>query len=76
VHGLGANPEYTWSAESGGERIFWLENPDFLPVQFPKARILRYGYHSEWLRGAPLATPTDHARELLALSARTGAAIR
>ena len=56
IHGKGANPVYTWgvlrSPELDVKRqanwINWLEDKEMLPLEFPAARILRYGYPSDW----------------------------
>jgi hypothetical protein len=44
VHGIGANPDYTWTTSG----INWLEHPSMLPEAVPKARIMRFGYDSQW----------------------------
>src|SRR5919199_6777031 len=65
VHGLAANPVYTWvkkvpnsdSAkvgrlnEQGLREILWLKH--FLPARLPNARILKYNYGSAYLVDAP-----------------------
>ena len=54
VHGIGAHPDDTWcknvgSDDNGGSRtVNWLSDPEMLPGKMPDARIMRYGYHSEW----------------------------
>ena len=36
-------------AEGTGQRyINWLSDPDMLPAVVPRARIMRYGYESQW----------------------------
>jgi hypothetical protein len=35
-------------AETKKIRTNWLESPDMLPKAIPKARIMRYGYDSQW----------------------------
>jgi hypothetical protein len=44
VHGIGANPDYTWTTSA----VNWLEKSDMLPLSHPKARIMRFGYDSQW----------------------------
>src|SRR5919202_1203018 len=65
VHGLAANPVYTWvkkvpndgSAkvgrlnEQGLREILWLKH--LLPAKLPNARILKYNYASAYLVNAP-----------------------
>nr|KAK5442892.1 hypothetical protein LTR18_005569 [Exophiala xenobiotica] len=52
VHGLGAHPDDTWSKKrgEGGEArwVNWLEEEEMLPRVVPNARIMRYGYKSDW----------------------------
>ena len=44
VHGIGANPDYTWMISG----VNWLQDPSMLPQALPKARIMRFGYASRW----------------------------
>ncbi len=44
VHGIGADPDWTWVADG----VNWLEKIDMLPKAIPNARILRFGYDSTW----------------------------
>ena len=44
VHGIGANPDYTWTTSG----VNWLEDRRMLPQELPSARILRFGYDSQW----------------------------
>ncbi|KAE8848543.1 hypothetical protein PTNB85_02386 [Pyrenophora teres f. teres] len=52
IHGLGAHPDDSWCANVGtGESprpVNWLMEESMLPVVTPNARIMRYGYHSQW----------------------------
>ncbi len=45
VHGLGAHPDYTWTAGD----VNWLRDEHMLPRAIPNSRILRFGYESRWL---------------------------
>ena len=45
VHGLGAHPDYTWTAGD----VNWLRNEHMLPRAIPNSRILRFGYESQWV---------------------------
>jgi hypothetical protein len=44
VHGVGADPYYSWVTK----RVHWLENVGMLPREFPTARIMSFGYESQW----------------------------
>jgi len=53
IHGIGAHPEDTLckdvGTDEGGQRyIDRLQGPGMLPLVVPNARILRYGYESQW----------------------------
>lgn len=52
VHGLGAHPGDTRSkkrGEGGEDRwVNWLQEEKMLPVVILNARIMRYGYKSDW----------------------------
>jgi hypothetical protein len=52
IHGLGAHPDESWCANAGtGESprwVNWLEEESMLPAVAPNARIMRYGYQSQW----------------------------
>ncbi|KAM3549502.1 hypothetical protein ARSEF4850_008817 [Beauveria asiatica] len=62
VHGLGAHPEYTWTAQTPSRssnseertRVHLLR--DFLKHDFPKARIIAFAHNSDWLIDAPVTT--------------------
>lgn len=53
IHGIGAHPDDTWckdvgTYENGSLCVNWLKDKKMLPSQVPNARILRYGYMSQW----------------------------
>ncbi|KAL5371203.1 hypothetical protein DPSP01_014425 [Paraphaeosphaeria sporulosa] len=52
VHGLGAHPDDSWCRNVGTKEsprwVNWLEEESMLPAVAPNARIMRYGYHSQW----------------------------
>jgi len=54
VHGIGAHPDDTWckdvneDASSTTRSVNWLKDPELLPSVMKDARIMRYGYHSQW----------------------------
>ncbi|KAK2037162.1 hypothetical protein LZ31DRAFT_560624 [Colletotrichum somersetense] len=52
VHGIGAHRDFTWSEQG----VKWLSREDMLPSCFPRARIMAYGYASDWLGVQSIAT--------------------
>ena len=46
IHGIGANPDDTWKSKKEG--VNWLKDPDMLPKAAQKARIMRFGWESQW----------------------------
>ena len=52
MHGIGAHPDDTWSKNVGTKEapqwVNWLQQPEMLPAAAPTARIMRYGYESQW----------------------------
>ena len=50
VHGIGANPDWTWTIN----KVNWLEHRDMLPHAIPRARIMRFGYDSQWFGEDPI----------------------
>jgi len=52
VHGLGAHPDESWCRNVGTREdprwVNWLEEKSMLPAVAPNARIMRYGYQSQW----------------------------
>ncbi|CAG8982702.1 hypothetical protein HYALB_00000983 [Hymenoscyphus albidus] len=73
IHGIGAHPDDTWTKNVGTLDapcyVNWLTNEDMLPQAAPNARILRYGYESEWFGDNAISqkTTTVAKRFLLAL---------
>lgn len=47
LHGISAHRDKTWGRRPDGTN--WLGAPDMLPRDIPCARILSYGYSSNWL---------------------------
>ena len=75
VHGIGASPDHSWcrrvskSKEQGTETEFvnWLQDDRMLPSAVQNARIMRYGYDSQWFGESALQTRVmDVAIPLLA----------
>ena len=52
IHGLGAHPDDSWCANAGTKEspqwVNWLKEETMLPSAVPNARIMRYGYQSQW----------------------------
>jgi hypothetical protein len=52
IHGLGAHPDDSWCTNAGTREsprwVNWLEEESMLPAVAPNARIMRYGYQSQW----------------------------
>lgn len=54
IHGIGAHPDDTWCKEVGTDEegraryVNWLKDKHMLPSVVPNARIMRYGYESQW----------------------------
>jgi hypothetical protein len=70
IHGIGAHPDDTWRMKTTTNEVShyvnWLEDPNMLPSIVPNARIMRYGYMSEWFGdNAILQTTTTLATRLL-----------
>jgi len=68
VHGLGANPEYTWktpSRSTDSEHKTRIHLLDLVKEDFPTARILTFSYNSDWLIDAPVKSAQQIAGQLL-----------
>ncbi|KAM3464614.1 hypothetical protein MY5147_009463 [Beauveria neobassiana] len=50
---LRSNADWSWICKDGEKHINWLRDPDMLPAQVPKARIIVYRYESTWHVDAP-----------------------
>ena len=55
VHGLGGDRELTWTYVGKTSSTFWPK--DLLPKACPEARIMTFGYSSDWVRFFGLAGP-------------------
>ena len=61
VHGIGAHPDDTWCKDVDRDGIAsrtvnWLKDPEMLPSIMEDARIMRYGYESQWFDRDALRT--------------------
>ncbi|KAI9712572.1 MAG: hypothetical protein M1828_001673 [Chrysothrix sp. TS-e1954] len=71
IHGIGAHPDDTWTKSvdtgNGQQRyVNWLKDDEMLPNVVPSARIMRYGYESQWFgKGAMHVRVMDIANEFL-----------
>lgn len=70
IHGLGAHPDDTWCNNVGSkeelEWVNWLEAPFMLPNDIPNARIMRYGYMSQWFgKNAIKQSTSEVAKDFL-----------
>lgn len=75
IHGIGAHPDDTWckNVNTNGEAqpryVNWLEDTEMLPFVVPNARIMRYGYESQWFGDDTVNTvrldPSAIAEQLL-----------
>ncbi|KAK0702414.1 hypothetical protein B0H67DRAFT_524214 [Lasiosphaeris hirsuta] len=61
VHGLNGGPIDTWTHAE--PRIFWPK--EWLPVQFPQARVFSFGYNADMYGNTSIAGIRDNARSLL-----------
>jgi hypothetical protein len=73
IHGLGAHPDDSWCANAGTKEsphwVNWLMEESMLPAVAPNARIMRYGYQSQWFGKEMMqqSVPTVAERLLRAL---------
>ena len=76
IHGIGAHPDDSWCKNIGTAEnqrwVNWLEEESMLPAVAPGARIMRYGYQSQWYGKEAIRqkTSTVAKRLLLALQRR------
>lgn len=66
VHGIGADPDRTWTTNG----VNWLKDPGMLPSAIPYARIMRFGYESAWLGRDAIQQRLPLIAEQLILSLR------
>ena len=61
VHGLGGDWEHTWTDGTSGQ--LWLK--DFLPKQYPNARVMSFGYDAAHALSTSVANIDDAAVSLI-----------
>ncbi|CAG8982451.1 hypothetical protein HYALB_00013982 [Hymenoscyphus albidus] len=74
IHGIGAHPDDTWCKNVGTPDapcyVNWLTHEGMLPQAAPNARILRYGYESEWFGENAISQKTTTVADRLLLTLR------
>ena len=75
IHGIGAHPDDTWckkvnEGRPGEHYVNWLKDPRMLPAIAPTARIMRYGYESQWFGEDPIRQKAAVVAHRLLLSLR------
>ena len=70
VHGIGANPTYTWkmSGQNGANGVDWLKDLTMLQNAIPQARIMTFGYQSQWFGNDAVTTNVSNIAEELMMS--------
>ncbi|OAL45498.1 hypothetical protein IQ07DRAFT_661604 [Pyrenochaeta sp. DS3sAY3a] len=72
IHGIGAHPDDTWcknvSKTTEPEWVNWLEKDNMLPDVVPNARIMRYGYESQWFGGGAIRQNASTVAKRMLLS--------
>ncbi|KZF21644.1 hypothetical protein L228DRAFT_156852 [Xylona heveae TC161] len=72
VHGMGAHPDDTWCKAVGPNDdrhyVNWLQERNMLPAAVPNARIMRYGYHSNWFGKDSISTRAYNISQRLLLT--------
>lgn len=73
IHGIGAHPDDTWckkvDADTPEERVVnWLGDHQMLPAVVPLARIMRYGYQSQWFGEETIGLKASTVAQRLLLS--------
>ncbi|KAH8696892.1 hypothetical protein GQ44DRAFT_789090 [Phaeosphaeriaceae sp. PMI808] len=74
IHGIGAHPDDTWCKNVGTAEnpqwVNWLEAKDMLPAVVPSARIMRYGYQSQWFGNGAMGQKVSTVAQRLLLALR------
>ena len=71
MHGMGAHPDDTWckkiDSDDGAVYVNWLKDERFLRAAVPRARIMRYGYSSQWFGKDAIRTKTSDISQAILL---------
>jgi hypothetical protein len=80
VHGIGAHPDDSWCKNVGtsenAQWVNWLHEADMLPAVAPRARIMRYGYQSQWFGGGAMRQKASTVAQRLLLALRRRREVR
>lgn len=81
IHGIGAHPDDAWRKKvdtgSSTERyVNWLSDTDMLPAVVPDARIMRYGYQSQWFGDEAISQKVSTVAQRLLLNLRRDRKVR
>jgi hypothetical protein len=72
IHGIGAHPDDTWCKNVGATEspqwVNWLDDEEMLPAVAPNARIMRYGYQSQWFGEGAMRQKASTVAERLLLA--------
>jgi hypothetical protein len=74
VHGIGSYSDDSWCKNVGTEEsprwVNWLEEESMLPAVAPNARIMRYGYQSQWFGEGAMRQKASMVAQRLLLALR------
>lgn len=80
IHGIGAHPDDSWCKNVGTAAIpqwvNWLDKEDMLPAVAPYARIMRYGYQSQWFGEGAMRQKASTVAQRLLLALRRKRAVQ
>jgi hypothetical protein len=80
IHGIGAHPDESWCKRVGTAEnarwVNWLDEPNMLPAVAPHARIMRYGYQSQWFGEGAMRQKASTVAQRLLLALRRRREVR
>jgi hypothetical protein len=80
IHGLGAHPDDSWCANAGTKEspqwVNWLKEESMLPAVVPNARIMRYGYQSQWFGNEMMQQSVSSVAERLLINLKRKRKVR
>jgi hypothetical protein len=80
VHGIGAHPDDSWCKNVGTAEsprwVNWLDAEDMLPAVALHARIMRYGYQSQWFGEGAMRQKASTVAQRLLLALRRRREVR